>query len=75
MKLYSVEQELKKELNRIHKKLKQTRAHRLATAIASGLILGFVLYSARSHLPLLAAMTAGGAALNALATRLISRKK
>jgi predicted PurR-regulated permease PerM len=71
----SIEKELKKELNRIHKKLHQARAQQLAAAIASGIIVGVVLYSARSHLPLLMAMAAGGAALNAIAARLISRKK
>ena len=71
----SIEKQLKKELNRIDNKLKQARAHRMVASIASGAVLGVVLYAARSHLPLLLAMAASGAVLNAVATRLTSRKK
>lgn len=75
MRSESIERELKKELNRINIKLKQARFQRLVASVTSGIVIGVVLSTVPHHLPLLIAMAAGGAVLNAIAKRLVFRKK
>jgi len=70
-----IENALKKELGRIDKKLKRAETLRLAALIASAAVIGWALSTVASHIPLLAGMAAGGVLLNAMATRVVSRKK
>ena len=70
-----IENALKKELRRIDKKLKRAETLRLAALIASAAVVGWVLSTVASHIPLLAGMAAAGVLLNAMATRVVSRKK
>jgi hypothetical protein len=70
-----IEKALKKELGRIDKKLKRAETLRLAALIASAAVVGWALSTVTSHIPLLAGMAAGGVLLNAMATRVVSRKK
>jgi len=70
-----IEKALKKELGRIEKKLKRVETLRSAALIGSAAVVGWVLATIASHIPLLAGMAAGGILLNAMATRVVSRKK
>ena len=70
-----IENALKKELGRIDKKLKQAETLRLFALIASAAVVGWALATVARHIPVLAGMAAGGIVLNAMATRIVSRKK
>jgi hypothetical protein len=70
-----IENALKKELARIEKKLKRVETLRLAALIGSAAVVGWVLATITSHIPLLAGMAAGGILLNAMATLFVPRKK
>jgi hypothetical protein len=70
-----IENALKKELGRIEKKLKRVETLRLAALIGSAAVVGWVLATITSHIPLLAGMAAGGILLNAMATLVVPRKK
>ncbi|MBN1841812.1 MAG: hypothetical protein JW883_05965 [Deltaproteobacteria bacterium] len=70
-----IEKELKKEINRIEKKLDRTQTLRSAAWIGSGLAAGLVLSTMASQIPLLAGMVAGGALLNVALKGFVSRKR
>ena len=70
-----IENALKKELGRIDGKLKRAETLRRAALITSAAVVGWALSTVAGHIPLLAGMAAGGVLLNAMATRVVSRKK
>ncbi len=74
-KNHQIEKELKKELNRIDKKLKRTQSLQLMAWMGSAVGLGLALSTVASHVPILLGMAAGGALLSAAARHFVSRKK
>jgi len=70
-----IEKALKRELGRVDRKLKQAETLRLLALIASAAVVGWALATVAGHIPVLAGMAAGGIVLNAMATRIVSRKK
>lgn len=70
-----IEKTLKRELGRVDQKLKQAETLRRFALIASAAVVGWALATVTGHIPVLAGMAAGGILLNAMATRIVSRKK
>ena len=70
-----LERELKSELQRLEKKLRKTETLRLLGWTGSIVGASLALSSVSDQIPIIAAIAFGGALLNLVATRFVSRKK